>query len=356
MNKLLKRILYAILVLVVIFIIAYPKLDFSTDKPQIPDPASSAGSSSKLTVNGLVASMEEIDFTIKITGTIIADESVELKSEVSAKVDQIRFREGQQIKKDQLLVSLNDDEIVAELTKLQYTKKLNEENEYRQRQLLEREAISKEEYDIALTTLNTSEADIRLLEVRKAKHNIRAPFDGVIGLRQVSVGSYINPGETITSLYKLNPVKLDFSIPGRYLPDVNIGDRISFSVDAYDEEFEGKIYAIEPQIDPQSRSVNLRGVSPNPEGKLLPGQFARINLILDTFEEAIMIPNEAVVPELNGKKVWVVENGKVATRSVITGIRNERNIQVIEGLNPGDTIITSGLLQIRQGQDINVQL
>jgi membrane fusion protein (multidrug efflux system) len=355
MNKTLKRILYAILILVVVFIIIYPKLDFSNDSDGAPAQNSGAQSST-LTVSGLVASKEKIDFSIKITGTIIADESVELKSEVSAKVDKIHFREGQQIKKGQLLVSLNDDEISAELTKLQYTKKLNEENEYRQRQLLEREAISKEEYDIALTTLNTSEADIRLLQVRQAKHDIRAPFDGVIGLRQVSVGSYINPGETITNLYKINPVKLDFSVPGRYLPDVNLGDKIRFTVDAYEQEFEGEIYAIEPQIDPQSRSVNLRGVSPNPDGKLLPGQFARISLILDTYDEAIMIPNEAVVPELNGKKVWVVENGKVSTKAVTTGIRNERNIQVLEGLNSGDTVITTGLLQIRQGMDINVQL
>jgi len=354
MNKIFKRVLYIIIVATIIFIIAYPKIDFF-NKEEV-NTATTVSKSKLLTVNGLKIAPQTIDFNIKVTGTVVADESVELNSEVSAKVDQIHFKEGQYVKKGQLLVSLNADEIDAELTKLEFTKKLNEDSEERQRKLLESEAISREEYEIALTTLNTTIADINLYKVRKQKHTIRAPFDGIIGLRQISVGSYINPNEIITTIYKIDPVKIDFSVPGRYLEDVNEGDKIIFSVDAYEDSFNGEIYAIEPQIDLQSRSINLRAVSPNNENKLLPGQFAKINLILDTYDDAIMIPTQALISELGGTKVWVFENGTVTSKEVETGIRTEDRIQITSGLTEGDVVITSGLLQIRQGMEVKIQM
>ncbi|MDH5610594.1 MAG: efflux RND transporter periplasmic adaptor subunit, partial [Cyclobacteriaceae bacterium] len=215
--------------------------------------------------------------------------------------------------------------------------------------------ISREEYEIALTTLNISLAEISLLETRQAKHRIRAPFDGKIGLRQVSVGSYIQTGSAISSIYRINPVKIDFSIPGRYLKEINVGDKLRFTVDAYEEEFEGQIYALEPQIDPQSRSIKLRATSPNPDYKLLPGQFAKINLILDRVENAIMVPSLAVIPELNATKVFVYKDGKVDTRRVETGIRMEDKVQVVSGLEPGEVVITSGLMQIRQGMEVTIE-
>ena len=355
MNKLVKRILYIFLGLIVIFIIAYPKIDFGSDSEQ--QTVGAAKTQPKITVNAQECTYESMNFTVRVTGSIIADESIAVNSEISAKVDKIHFKEGQKVKKGELLVALNDDEIDAELEKLKFTKQLNEDNEYRQRVLLEKEAISKEEYDIALTTLNTSLADIKLLQVRKSKHQIRAPFDGVIGLRQISLGSYINPGQLITNLYKINPVKIDFAVPGRYLTDVDEGDKIEFTVDAYPTEtFTGEIYAIEPQIDPETRSIRLRAISKNPGDKLLPGQFAKISLILDRVENAIMLPNEAVIPELNGKKVYVYEDGKVASRSVTTGVRTEDRIQVVEGLEPGTVVITTGLLQVRPGMEVNVKM
>ncbi len=354
MNKIFKRVLYIIIVAIIIFIIAYPKIDFS-DKEE-GSTGSTASKSDILTVNGLKIEPQTIDFNIKVTGTVVADESVELNSEVSAKVGQIHFKEGQYVKKGQILVSLNADEIDAELTKLEFTKKLNEDSEERQRKLLESEAISREEYEIALTTLNTTIADINLYKVRKQKHTIKAPFDGIIGLRQISVGSYINPNEIITTIYKIDPVKIDFSVPGRYLEDVNEGDKIIFSVDAYENSFNGEIYAIEPQIDLQSRSINLRAVSPNNENKLLPGQFAKINLILDTYDDAIMIPTQALISELGGTKVWVFDNGTVSSKEVETGIRTEDKIQITSGLTEGDVVITSGLLQIRQGMEVKIQM
>ncbi len=353
MNRIIKRVLYILLVAAALFIIAYPKLDLSSEGKNTT--ANSSSTPRVITVQGLEIVPETIDYTVRVTGTIVADESVDLNSEVSAKIDQIHFNEGQSVSKEQILVSLNDDEQEAELEKLRFTKKLNEDNEFRQRKLLEKEAISREEYEVALTTLNTSLADIKLLEARMAKYKIRAPFEGRIGLRGVSEGSYINPGDLIARLYNIERVKIDFSIPGKYLQQINVGDKLRFTVDGYEESFDGEIYALEPQIDPQSRSIKLRAYSQNPGNKLLPGQFAKINLILDQLENTMMVPTIAIIPELNSTKVFVYTDGIVDERIVETGIRTEDMVQITNGLEAGDVVITTGLLQVRKGMEVNIE-
>lgn len=355
MNKNLKRFIYTLVALAIVSIAAYPKLDLGKEDTQLAG-AATASKTSILTVEGSEMAFAPLDYTVNVTGTVVADEFVDLNSEVAGKVESILFREGQDVVKGQLLITLNDDELEAELEKLKFSQQLNEDNEFRQRKLLDKEAISREEYEIALTTLNTSKAEIKLLEARLTKHKIVAPFSGKIGLREVSIGSYLNPGTKIARIYKIDPVKIDFSIPGRYLGDINVGDQLNFTVDAYEEVFRGEIYALEPQIDVQSRSIKLRASSPNPEKKLLPGQFVKISLILDKITNAILVPAIAVIPELNQTKVFVLDEGKVATRIVKTGIRTADQVQVVEGLQPGDIVITSGLLQIRPGMKVNVSI
>lgn len=351
MNKTVKRILYIGIVIVILGAIIYPKLPNG-------DSSAAAGPTArpKITVDGLVLAEQELKNQINITGTILADESVLLNSEVAGKVSQILFEEGQSIKKGKLLVKLNDDEIKADLERLRFILKLNEDNEYRQKQLLEKEAISREEYETALTTLNTSQAEIRVLQARLEKHYIRAPFDGIVGLRSISVGSYLNPGTSIAELFKIDPVKVEFGVPSKYLSLVNINDQINFSVDAYpDEVFSGHIYAVEPQVDPQTRSIKIRAMADNKKNKLYPGQFSRINLILEVIPDALLIPTEAVIPELNGKRVFLYKGGKVVSQSIQTGLRDEKNVEVATGLNPGDTVITTGVLQINHGSEVNIR-
>ena len=352
MNKTVKRILYIGIVIVILGAIIYPKLPDGDSSGVSQGPAARP----KITVDGLVLAGQELKNQINITGTILADESVLLNSEVAGKVSEILFEEGQFTKKGKLLVKLNDDEIKADLERLRFILKLNEDNEYRQKQLLEKEAISREEYETALTTLNTSQAEIRVLQARLEKHYIKAPFDGIVGLRSISVGSYLNPGTAIAELFKIDPVKVEFSVPSKYLQLVNEGDQINFSVDAYpDQVFNGKIYAVEPQVDPQTRSIRIRALADNKENKLYPGQFARINLILEVIPNALLIPTEAVIPELNGKRVFMYKGGQVVSQSIETGLRDEENVQVSTGLNPGDTVITTGVLQINHGSEVNIR-
>lgn len=354
MNTTGKTVIIAVIAIAAIGFIFYPKWSSSNDEPSI---AQNNASSSKLTVNALVVNNQKLDNDLKVTGSLIANESVVLKPEVSGRITQINFKEGQPVRKGQLLIQLNDSEIRAEIEKLNYSKKLNEDNEFRQKQLLAKEAISQEEYETALTTLNTTLADIKVREVQLQKHQIRAPFDGITGLRKVSNGSYISSSDELVTVYSINPIKVDFSVPGKYAAEVNAGDVIKFEIDGYENEiFEGKIYAVEPQIDPETRSISIRALSDNKENKLLPGQFAKIKLTISTFEEALLIPTEAVIPELNGKKVFISNNGKVESRSIETGIRMADRIQVTSGLVNGDTVITTGILQLQPAMEVELNL
>lgn len=356
MSKAARVTLLVVIILSVVAWALYPKFDVlfgSNDNAQAGSPPRAFGGGTT-PVTATIIKPIELENKISITGSILPNEALEVKSEIAGIITGIHFEEGQDIKKGQPLISLNDDELQAQLEKLKYSKKLNEETEFRQRKLLEKGAISKEEYDISLTQLNTSEADIKLVEAQLQKTIINAPFDGVVGLREVSQGAYVNSSTVITNYYSLDPVKIEFSIPGKYVGEVKAGDKINFSVDAFMEPFQGTVYAIEPQIDPETRTLKIRAYSPNKERKLLPGQFARIELIMETIPDAMLVPTQAVVPELNGHKVYVSRAGKVESKKVQIGIRTAENVQIIEGINLQDTVITSGILQMRPGASVSI--
>jgi len=351
MKKSIKTLIYIIVILIILGFILYPKL-----VPKDPGPAASSGPQrgGPLPVEARVINPMRIENTIKVTGAILANESIALRSEISGKVEKIYFKEGQRVKRGALILSINDDEIVAQVERLKYTQELNESIEYRQRQLLEKEAISREEYDIALTTMKTTESDLKEREARLAKHKIYAPFDGIIGLRQVSEGSYISPSDLVANLYSINPIKIEFSIPGKYSAQVDIGDKINFTVESSSNEFEGTIYAIEPKIDPRTRTLQIRAICNNDEEELIPGQFANINYILDVLPDALMVPSETLIPEMNSHKIFTYENGLVNQHEVDIGLRTDKDVQITEGIQPGDTIITTGILQIRQGMPVEL--
>ena len=352
MNKILKSVLFIVIAGVIVGMILYPK--FKTEEKG-PDMSSGQGRS-VLPVEVKVISPKRVENIIKITGAVIPNESVSIRSEVSGKIENIYFREGQRIKSGDLLLTINDEEIVAQLERLRYTQQLNEEIEFRQRQLLEKEAISREEYDIALTTLKTTLSDIKEREARISKHRLRAPFDGIVGLRQVSEGSYLSPSDLVANIYNINPVKIEFAVPGKYSTLVNVGDSISFQVESSNKMFSGVIYAIEPRIDPRTRTLQIRAICPNDEGVLMPGQFANIDYILDVIPEALMVPSEAIIPEMNSHKLYTYKDNLVNQVNVEIGLRTEDEVQVVRGLLSGDTVITTGILQVRQGMPVNISV
>lgn len=305
-------------------------------------------------VSAVIAKTATLDNKVYASGTVLANEEVELRPEASGKILQINFREGSHVSKGDLLIKINDADLHAQLAKLHLQSKLSAEQEARQKKLLDIQGISREEYDIALSQLNSLKADEEYTQAQIAKTELRAPFEGLIGLKNVSVGSYVSPSQTIAWLQQIDPVKIDFSIPEKYASMIHHHDQINFTASNSTENFKGEVYAVQPRIDIATRTLQVRALSPNKEGKIIPGAFVKIELVLKEINDAILVPTEAIVPVLKGKNVFLFRNGVAEPQKVETGIRTDAGIQVIEGINTGDTIITSGIMQLRRGMSVKL--
>jgi membrane fusion protein (multidrug efflux system) len=351
-----KQIITGVIVVVVIFLLALPKIGWFSDNNDGGDAQGSPGPQRAplLPVEAMIMKPQRLDNKLIVTGSILANESLELKSEINGKITDITFEEGSNVKKGSVLVRINDEEVRAQLLKEKHNQKLNQDNEFRQRKLLEKDAISQEEYDNALNRLHTAQADVKVLEAQLAKTQLVAPFDGIIGLRYISEGAYISPNTIIATLYNNSPAKIEFAIPSRYSSQVAAGKEIYFKVENDTTRYNGRVYAIEPRIDPETRTLKLRALADNSKGALLPGQFVELELILGTSNVALLVPTEAVVPEQSGKKVFMLENGKVKEVGIETGIRSNTSLEVLTGLQPNDTILTTGILQLRPGMPVQI--
>ena len=340
-----------IIALALVAVLAVPKLMQlrGTDAP-----ASTPASEQKLLVRVHRVAPVEIAERLATIGTVRANESVDIVSEISGKIAAIHFDEGARVVPGQLLLKIDDSVLLAERQRALYRVELAERAEARQQQLLDDGVISSETYDVALGELNVLRAELQLIEAQLLKTEIRAPFGGVVGLRWVSPGSYLSSQTRIASLHDLDPVKLDFSVPERYSALMQIDDEISFTVEGVDRVFTGRVYAIEPSIDAASRSLRMRADCPNGDGLLLPGTFANVDLAVRSVADALTVPAIAVIPELGGKKVFVYRDGLAEPMTVTTGIRNESEVQITSGLNEGDLVIISGILQLQPGLAVDL--
>lgn len=333
--------------------LAYPKV-----KPLLSSSAESNQTdnrrSSILQVEAVQADYESIDDRIFSSGTVQANEVVELSSESSGLITDILFEEGRDVQRGELLVKINDSELQAQKQRAVFRLNLAEQREDRQKRLLDRGGISQDDYDATLNEVNVLRSELNLIDAQIAQTEVRAPFSGLIGLKYISTGSYITPGIRIASLQEVDPVKIDFSIPERYIPRVDVGDKITFTVQGADSTFIGEVYAIEPRVDTQTRTLQIRALSQNRGHLLYPGAFANIVLILNQIDDAIMVPTISIVPELNAQKVYLIRNGKVEESRIRTGIRTSEKVQIIEGVAYGDTVLTTGLLQVRPGMDVEL--
>lgn len=358
MKRSTKFILIGSIILVIALIFFYPRLGlFLKNDDELTNSiiGSDASSGNYLPVEVVEMKPRRLENNLSVTGNIIPNESVGLRSEISGLVTKINFNEGDFVKEGTPLVYLNDDELLAQKERLTFTKKLYEGQENRQKQLLEREAISQEEYDIVLNQFNTNLADLNLIEAQLRQTVIRAPFDGVIGLRQISVGSVISPADIIVNVVNIDPIKIDFSIPERYANTVKTGSQISFTNAAVEGESIGEVYAVAPSIDAATRTLQLRAISPNRERRFLPGMFVGITLNLEVYNDALMVPAESLVPDLEGYKVFRVNSDQVIEEvKVATGIRTESEVQITDGLNLGDLVLTTGVIQARPGIPVTV--
>jgi membrane fusion protein, multidrug efflux system len=346
MKKRSKTFLWSALILIVLTIIAFPKISEIRKKGNAKGPK--AGGQQAVIVKAERITPATLKETVKTSGTLLADEEVDLTFEASGKIEKILFKEGTLVKKGQMLAELNNDDLIAQIAKLQLQNKLLNEKVNRQKILLEKEAISQESYDQMMTDLQSNEAEIKLLQVNIDKTKIYAPFDGIIGLRYISEGAYVNPSTRITKLIKTQPLKIEFAIPERYAEIVKAGYNLTFYVENNAQQYNAKVYAIEPTVDPKTRTLTLRALYDNAGNRLNPGRYVSIELIIREIHNAIQVPTEALVPELGGEKVFLVKNGNAQMVDVKTGLRTDQFIEVTEGVNPGDSVVVSGVMQLQQ--------
>jgi membrane fusion protein, multidrug efflux system len=306
-------------------------------------------------VDGVVVQAERLDNKISATGTLRAIQEVELRAEISGKVTGLHIEEGAEVERGQLLVKVNDNDLQAEKFRLESNIEVLEESQERQQQLFERGGATQEDYDNTLMQLNNVRAEYAAVQAQIERTEVRAPFEGTVGLTYISDGAYITPSTQIASLQDMSAMRIDFSIPERYSESISAGNEIRFEVQGSDSVFTGTVIAAEPQIDPRTRTLQVRAETDNSDGILNPGSFANIDLILETYQEAIMVPAVALIPDSGEYKVMVFKDGFAYKRPVKTGMRTRSHIQILEGLQPGEIVLTNGLLQVNDGSKVEIR-
>jgi membrane fusion protein (multidrug efflux system) len=348
-----RSLAYAAVAIILVAGALVPRLLSSRSRD--PAPEARAAETTAVPVQTVTVVPQTLTERLSTTGTVRANEEVELVAEISGKVSGINFREGSRVGKGQLLLEIDDEQLRAERDRAAYRLSLAERSEARQRRLLDEGLTSQEEYDFALNELNVLRAELELAEARLVKTRINAPFEGVIGLRDVSIGSYLTPQTRIATLQDVDPVKIDFSVPEKYVRHLREDATIQFRTKASEREHTGTIFAIEPLVDLDTRSLTVRARSPNPDGELVPGAFADVNIVVRRIEGALAVPSRAVIPELEGKKVFVYESGEAQPRPVETGLRTAELVEVTQGLEPNDRVIVTAIQRMRPGLPVALE-
>ena len=302
-------------------------------------------------LNLYVVDYEENASTISASGSTVANDHVEIRSEISGLITRLSIPEGTVVPKGYLIAKIKDDDILAQLKKIELEEQLAAQTEARHRKLLDINAISKEEYEISLNKVQTLKADKDLLKVQLAKTEIRAPFTGKISLKNISLGAYVTPSNVITTLTQYSPIKIDFTTPERYINDIKVGSTIQFTTDGSPEFRPATVIAIDPSID-VNRSLKVRAISPNQNGDLVPGMFVNVAVEIKK-TKTIMVPSEAVIPVVDGMQVYLKKDGKAKLVKVQTGFRDVSKVEVLKGLAIGDSVITSGLITLKEGDPVS---
>lgn len=299
------------------------------------------------------ATQSPVNDEVTAVGTLQSNESVVIRPETAGRITAIKFAEGQSVAENDLLFSFDAQEYQAQVNQSAATVKLYEMNFTRAKDLRGKSLISQQEYDETAAKLDESRAKLALDQSRLDKMSIRAPFSGVVGLRNVSSGAYVKAGDDLVSLEDVNPIKVEFRIPEAYARHVRNGQRVAVRVDAFPGDlFNGEVYAIDTRMDPQTRTLLLRARIPNHKQALRPGMFSRVALIMATRSEALVVPEQAVVPFGNDLFVYRVVDGKAVQTRIETGRRMDGKVEIKTGLAKGDAVITAGQMKIRDGMPV----
>ncbi len=359
MQRISKIVLFTLLGLIFLGIIFYPRISKFFKKDAIVMAVGRQGADAptrqKLSVTARVLQYESLQDVFRTKGQLLPDEEVDLSFETSGKITGIYFQEGSFVKAGTLLAKVNDQTLQAELKKLEAQIPLALERVSRQRTLLEKDAVSQEAYQSITTDLEKLQADIELVRARIQQTELRAPFDGVIGLRMVSEGAFASTGTMVAHLTKVSPLKIEFSVNEKQVNDVRPGTMIQFAVENDPLKYKARVYAVESKLDEKTLSLKARALYDNPGGKLMPGRSASIEIILREINDAIVIPSISSVAEMGRDYAFVYSNGKARQVNLKKGLRTASSVQIIDGLQAGDTLLVTGVMQLRDGIEVAIQ-
>ncbi len=306
-----------------------------------------------IVVDALIATAKPVSNTLEVNGTVVANEYVELHPEASGRLTYLYVPEGKLIRKGTLIAKINNADLQAQVDKSKVALDLAEKTEQRDKQLLAVNGLNQSDYDAALNIVNGFKADIEYNQALLDKTILKAPFDGYIGLRQVSVGAYVTPSTLIATLLQLDKIKIDFTIPEDYSSTVKVGGTVDVDMDENGKTRKAQIIAIEPQVNLSTRNMTVRAILEN--SKANPGSFAKVILHSGLNKSAIMIPTNALIPDDKNNQVVIVNNGTAIFSNVSTGIRLSNNVEITAGIKPGDTIVVTGVLFARPKGPLQVR-
>lgn len=335
------------------FLLTLGLMAFSACQREAENQASRSGGAGP-TVKAFVAKPVDFHREFEASGTLLPNEFVILRPEISARITGIYFNEGTAVKKGDLLVQLYDEDIKSTIQKLEAQIALAKSTLEREKGLADIGGISLQQLESSQTSLQSLEADLSLARTQLRATRILAPFSGRIGLRKVSPGALVNPNTEIARLSQIHPLKLDFQVPDKYAEATRVKRPIQFKQTGSEALYDGEIIAQEPAADPQTRTIQIRALVPNPEGELVPGSFARVVIPLEADEQTLLIPSQAIIPTSREKQVAKVKDGLVHFQPVTTGARTEKSVEIIQGLQPGDTILLTALMQVKEGVPVQI--
>lgn len=323
-------------------------------KSNDPKPANKMQGATALSVEGFLVQPSVLNASIEVAGTLLPFEETEIHPEVAGKVIMLSIKEGAIVKKGTLLARLFDGDLQAQLQKLNVQLQIAKKTQERQDELLKIGGISQQDYDLSLLNVSTIKADMQILQASINKTIIRAPFDGKIGFKNISIGAFITPTTVITTIRQISKLKLEFSVPEKYTPKIAIGNLITFTTEATNKKYNAKIVATESGITLENRSLKVHAIVENTDKNITAGSFAKVIFDMGDNNSAIMIPTQAIIPQARDKKVIVYRNGTAQFNTVVTGTRDSSKVEILSGLAVGDTIITTGLLSIKPESKINL--
>jgi membrane fusion protein (multidrug efflux system) len=356
MNKKIRIIVVIFIVLLLLGMIFFPKIKalFTTSDADMLQAGPSRGQQ-ELVVNATVLRPQTLQNMFRTKGVLLPDEEVDLTFETSGKITDIYFEEGSYVEKGTLLAKVNDEPLLAELKKLEARLPLAEARVYRQRTLLEKDAVSQETYQTVITELETLKADIELTKARIAQTELKAPFNGIIGLRSVSEGAYASPSVVVAKLTKISPLKVEFSVNESQANEIKPGVPLVFKVENDLNTYSASVYAVESQLDEETFSLKARALYPNVDGKIKPGRSATIEIELSQIHNTIVIPAIAAIAEMGRDIAYIYDNGKAKRVTIAKGLRTASSVQVVEGLRAGDTLLVSGVMQLRDSMPVKIE-